>query len=344
MLYLSPYIGTGSKEDPFRPKHSVPDASWESMDLRPAGQAAGFSLLWTPSALLSAVDLTQLADEKSETMTPARRTRIENELGVTISAADDRVDTLLRALLFKPNAKLCPPVRISTVNWRKRIIFGDEEWAGEQFAPGSRVGMDPSDDFNRANNADLGTNWDEILVTFQIVSNQAQPGTLGSDCAEIWNADAFPADQFSQATIAALTGGSAGSNMGIGTLVRGAVSGPDFYRCVCHNATGGNNTDITKIDGGASTQLAFVDGGTWAVNDVFRSEAEGSVIRIKRGSTTIATGNDSILTSGAAGVCYSSTMTAAALDDWSGGSLAVATITSPSSPSRRMISWARRRT
>src|SRR4051812_32570183 len=78
-IFLAPYIGSGTRFDPFRP---AVDGDWEAIDLRPdATVATGF-------ALVSAVAVTtgdKLADAPSEMLSNAIRNRIQNRLGVTVA-------------------------------------------------------------------------------------------------------------------------------------------------------------------------------------------------------------------------------------------------------------------
>lgn len=123
-----------------------------------------------------------------------------------------------------------------------------------------------TDDFNRADNADLGVNWDVQTgeTAFKIVSNRALPTAISSDASERYVGVAFANDQSSQATLAAGAGGL-GSTVGegIGVLVRSSASARTFYRTVVSTA----GSEIAKFVAGTYTQLT-TNGTAWAATDV----------------------------------------------------------------------------
>ena len=90
-----------------------------------------------------------------------------------------------------------------------------------------------TDDFNRADNADLGANWtiQSGQAALQIVSNRAVPSNNFSDCGEIWVADSFSDDQYSESVVTALHS-SAPAETGIGPIVRGSTSVASYYAVV----------------------------------------------------------------------------------------------------------------
>jgi hypothetical protein len=60
-----------------------------------------------------------------------------------------------------------------------------------------------SDNFTRADNADLGTAWDPCSGEsgpngFEIFSNAAVPSNNGQDCSETNNTVTWPPDQYSE--------------------------------------------------------------------------------------------------------------------------------------------------
>jgi hypothetical protein len=178
-----------------------------------------------------------------------------------------------------------------------------------------------SDDFDRANNADIGANWTPSGGGFKIVSNAAAPTNTASDSFERYTAISWPDDQYAEATISGIDAASGGE--GIGVICRADTTGvTTFYRLV----GSASNFRLSRYNTGASTTLVEGAGTTFAVNDVIRLEirtiAEGAYYTCLKNGIPFTSGLDSSpLTSGQAGIVYSSTSTSAALASWSGGSL-----------------------
>lgn len=60
------------------------------------------------------------------------------------------------------------------------------------------MALPASDDFNRANSTDIGTNWTPQSGSFELSSNAVLPNgsSAGTENAEFWNADTFGNDQY----------------------------------------------------------------------------------------------------------------------------------------------------
>ena len=61
-----------------------------------------------------------------------------------------------------------------------------------------------SDDFTRADNLDLGANWDDGyagLASCKIASNKVTAQADGESCVETWNATSFTNDQWAEITL-----------------------------------------------------------------------------------------------------------------------------------------------
>lgn len=157
---------------------------------------------------------------------------------------------------------------------------------------------------------------------FKVVSNQCVPNALGLDDGVMYTAVGTLTDQIAQATIATITGGAAGTDKGIGLMLRGSIAAHTEYRFLASNATG-VNTWIEKFVAGANTViLSCTASPAWAAADVMYVSAVGTTLTIKRGGsggTTICTTTDSAIASGYPGMDYSSTMTGSALTNWQGG-------------------------
>lgn len=184
------------------------------------------------------------------------------------------------------------------------------------------MALPASDNFTRADSADLGANWTVVTGagSWKIATNTAQPNAESSDAAEYWNADAFNNDQYSEAVLGVAATSAGGT--GCGVAVRVAAGAWTYYRAVASV----NGTELAKFVAGSYTSIDS-DATVWANGDTIRLEVEGTTLRVKRNGTTIAglTNTDASIASGSAGVDHSSISTGTpTLTSWAGGNMAAA--------------------
>lgn len=176
-----------------------------------------------------------------------------------------------------------------------------------------------TDNFNRADAGTLGSNWTTQAGQsngFAISANTAIPDTIGGDCHVNYNAVTWPNDQYSQCLLAALIGTS--DQAGIGPSVRCSTTDTSLYRMVaCLAIT--NDSALSKFVAGSYTLIAQATAGWVVTTDTAYLEMQGTTLKGKRNSTQIFSTTDSSISSGRAGMSYSSTMTAAGNDNWEGG-------------------------
>lgn len=180
-----------------------------------------------------------------------------------------------------------------------------------------------SDTFTRANSADLGANWTVITgeLTWSIAGNTAIPSTLASDHSERYSGRSWPNNQYAQVRVLTTSGGGAGSDEGVGILLRGSATAKTYYRIIINAGSTTNNVGISKKIAGVYTNLGFRS-QPFATNGVLYAEIVGSTIKVKWNGVQLgATIIDTSITTGSPGVTYSSTLSAASLDDWEGGGL-----------------------
>lgn len=167
-----------------------------------------------------------------------------------------------------------------------------------------------TDDFDRADNNSLGVNWTEDEVAagdLRIFTNQmAADDNGGADNGfSFWNTD-LGADHFSELVFKsanlAFVQPQSGPTVRIPTsATRALFSG---YVALCD--PGAQQVTIRKYNAqalsGAGTILATASTVTFTDGDVFRIEAEGATVRVKKNGVTIATATDSALTGGRPGI------------------------------------------
>jgi hypothetical protein len=184
-----------------------------------------------------------------------------------------------------------------------------------------------SDNFTRANSADLGTSWDECTGEgdpggFNISSNTAISQSLVSDTSETNNAATWPNDQYSEATFNATAADGVG--VGSGVTCRAATGATVTYYRLVGNASG---YELGRKVNGAFTLLSNGSGTTFAAGDKIRLEVRTNGANcdwiLKKNGTQFASGTDtSPIASGRAGIGYSSTSSSqanTALSAWEGG-------------------------
>lgn len=185
-----------------------------------------------------------------------------------------------------------------------------------------------TDNFDRADNLDLGSVWDVQTgeARFEILTNRAYipaGGALGNDATENYNGVSWPNDQYSQVLL--ITGTGTADQAGIGCATRCSASARTYYRAVANHAAS-NNVSFQKMVAASYTNIgqrtqAWTDGAA-----TLRLESVGTNHTLKiNGSALGAAFSDSAIASGRAGVSYSSTMTSVFIDDWEGGDFVSAT-------------------
>jgi hypothetical protein len=170
--------------------------------------------------------------------------------------------------------------------------------------------MSVSDDFNRADAANLGANWTELTNGAKIVSNRAV-GDDGSYTYQwvYWSANTWNNNQSSQCVV-----GTTGTAWDEGPVVR-VAAGVDGYLAMCHSS---GFRRIYRRDDGSFTLLANFDGAV-ASGDTIKLDANGSTLEYFRNAGSLGTTSDATYASGAAGISVSNVEgTNDYVDEWVG--------------------------
>src|ERR1035437_3818502 len=168
-------------------------------------------------------------------------------------------------------------------------------WVG-----GSAAQAPVTDDFNRADNTTLGTNWTVGLGSSQkILTNQAASNS-GSPSLSFWNANTFSNDQSSTATISVLTGTSSNKKMGVAVRANATSGGNAFYFYVDTNL---KYAYEKIINGGIATgTVEFATAPFPAVNDVMTIAVVGTRYYFIVNGHVVGTVVDTSFTSGSPGI------------------------------------------
>jgi hypothetical protein len=180
-----------------------------------------------------------------------------------------------------------------------------------------------TDDFNRADAANLGANWTAGIGPMQILSNQATWGSgpgSGTDAGETYTGGGvvWPNNQYGQIAISGTA--TTGAETGIGIILR-YLNSNNFYRIIV-NGEASNNITVAKI---ASGSYSVITSRTqaWTGGDTFKAEIQGTTIKVYRNGVQLGADiSDSSVASGDVGMFYSSTAFLIRADNFEGGDFA----------------------
>ena len=220
-------------------------------------------------------------------------------------------------LLMAPACFAPPPLNLGPLSTIRRSAA---------FAPpvGSGTTQLGADTFTRANETPLGGAWITVGTTtgnFNLSGNSLTPASLALDDTFYFTTVTWPNDQYVQAKLTVTgTGGGTGPGVGVRLANNGATTAG--YR-VCVSKAGSANVVAHKMGGADMTPTATV---TWVDGDVLQVRCTGgatTTITAYQNGVLILTVTDSSspVLSGNGGAAYSSTSTAATVDDFSGGSV-----------------------
>jgi hypothetical protein len=180
-----------------------------------------------------------------------------------------------------------------------------------------------SDNFNRSDNADFGSNWDDGYEDFatgnQIASNQAI-GTVNTYCIDTYNAITWPNDQYGKCTLTSWLTENA-----VAIVLRAATSPTStFYLAQTSRFGSAQEDTIVKYIAGSSTELATsTPSSAWATTQVFGAAIIGTDIYLLRGSSEVLSASDSDISSGRGGLgllwFQGGTGGLVTVDNWEGG-------------------------
>lgn len=185
-----------------------------------------------------------------------------------------------------------------------------------------------TDDFNRADNAQLGVNWSNRKggdTSFGISTNRLSIG-LNQDTFSFYNGMSFSSDQYSQMALSSLSGTN--DQTGLGVCVRcdttnlgGGAAYINMYYAVV-NTKASLNVTVSKFVADTYTMLSQRT-QAWTDGDILRLEAQGSTLRVYRNGTQMGADiTDSSISVGAAGVAHGASFATGFGDNWEGGDIA----------------------
>jgi len=186
------------------------------------------------------------------------------------------------------------------------------------------MALPASDSFTDSNGVQLtshNASWTLCKGDFDIQSNSLAADASG-ELGAGWNADAFNADQYAEATV------SASGVFPIGIAVRCDDDTPndDYYGYYGEES----NIYLFKVVNGSWTELDADSENQFSVSDVIRLEITGTnpgTLSAQIGGVEQLTADDSDLDAGSAGVSGWNDHTTSLIDDWEGGNLGGSPVT-----------------
>ena len=142
-----------------------------------------------------------------------------------------------------------------------------------------------TDDFARANSADLGANWTPQTgvnggLAFRIVSQEALPDAAADESCEYWSADSYGDDQWAEIAVGGeLETSTSALAYGTGPSVRIQTSGTGpYYARYSAIARTGQVLLYYQPDGEGweAVQVGSTYTGTVTLGDIIRLEVEGT--------------------------------------------------------------------
>ena len=185
------------------------------------------------------------------------------------------------------------------------------------------------DDFNRADNADIGTEWTSgysSTTAARITSNAVRSITLNTEAIEQYNAFTPNADQWASVKLTSI----AAPNCLVGVILRAQpMPSPVTFYYIAAGGFSTNYTIVKKRINFTDTQL-LSQNTAWVAGDTLRAEISGSVITVWRNGALIWTcpSDTGITSAGKVGiylwVATGGALTNAQLDDFDAGNLVAA--------------------
>ena len=195
-------------------------------------------------------------------------------------------------------------------------VTGVAVWCASCGGASSRSGpgdtRSASDNFNRADGG-LGANWTAFTGGGMSIASQQVTGTAGADTGDLWSAQSFGSDQFSQITV---TSTPLSGTQWIAAGVRIQSGGQNGYFGLYSWNSGSPELVIFKQSGGASSQLASATTSPLAAGTQLKLVAVGNTIAFQLNGVQQLGVSDDSFTGGAPGIMAYGSSTAG---NWSGG-------------------------
>lgn len=256
-FYLSEWTGVGTSQDAFVPVTGGQDG-WSVIDLRPDpsradGGGLNACLLRTPAAFSDA-RARFLADDKLERLTNPQRNFLVNRLGVDLASDTLLADIIGRIMMFPPLNRWKPVKPVRSRGRHEIWLGGELIWSQAATLEPQGELVDPTDDFNRANETPLASPWVKALGTNNANLSSNQVVSSGSDDKLYYYTGATAtADHYSEITSATATSAFEGPAVRISAssdnayvVILGGFHA--FYKCVAGSFSSLAATGVGEVN------------------------------------------------------------------------------------------------
>lgn len=318
-LFLSPYSGTGTKADPFKPAgYGVPGMSAIDIRLDPTradGNGVGFALVWMPIGETDPVRAIKIADDYGDLLTNQQRTRLNQRTGLDFGA-DTTIQDVIETIML----------RADTLGWKRlRPAKGVYEvWLGSGSGKRDWIGLPAiaggslSDSFNRADETPIASPWTKLTGStgnVNLSSNAVVKSGVGDYYAYYSNASGWNADQTSEIR----SGSAATTFCDAGVAVRVGSSGLSGYFITIYS---GGLSVVKHVTGTYSWIESFASNNV-ANSTLYKISAVGSTIRyyaagVEDANSPATDTSLSTAGNGAGFFMYDGPVVSQGMDDWTG--------------------------
>lgn len=313
-LFLSPYSGAGTKEDPFRPQGiDQPGVSAIDIRLDPTvadGGGIGWALMWVPVGLPDVRGGIKIADDHGETTTALTKGGMNTRLGLDFTG-DVTIQDVVETILLRPDTFRWKQLR--PANGRIEAWLGSGRgkmrWVDMPVVAGGSI----TDNFNRGDENPVAAPWGPSLGETDTIalSSNALTGTAATGAyTAYFLPGGWLADHSTQITYA-----SAVTINDWAPAVRLGSDGLSAYRW--EQWTSGRQ--IRKTVAGSSSTIEATSGSS-SVGTVYKLNVAGSTIRYYENGSEHADSpaTDSSLVTAGDGPGIILYQSGGAFDDWVG--------------------------
>lgn len=162
----------------------------------------------------------------------------------------------------------------------------------------------------------LSTGWTTLTSEsgMQSTGGVCTPSNSSVDCCSRYSGVTWPNDQYSKIKATVSSGETAGA--GTGVAVRCSTSAETFYRLVIN---GDGEWELLKFSAGSTTSL-LSGTATYSAGAYLELDIQSTTLTVIYNGSSLGTKVDATISTGQAGVAYSSTInTTRNSDDWEGG-------------------------
>jgi hypothetical protein len=312
--YLAPYVGSGTRNDPFRPVGSD-QPGWSAIDLRADngvtvdGGGWGFALLYLPPGTSAPARAIKLAEDPKETIALTTRQVLTSRLPLDFSK-DRIIEDLFSTLLLKPPDGWWNALR--PANGFHEAWLGGQRILYQPVVAGGTL----TDNFNRADEIPLQAPWLQspaLSNTMNLESNTLRSPSHSDKLYYYASPTGWTADQSSEFTYVVDE-----PNGGWAPVVRIGSNGEySLYGFFQDKPPASRAVD--KVVNGTWTTLVTVS-GTVAAGGRYKIAVTGSTIRfydngVERAESPVT---DTSLTTAGRGAGFFNHHQDIRLDDWIG--------------------------